>query len=69
MIDSVKTLKAGLTSELRLYCQSFIVYVNILKNLNFLTSYIFTLPYMYRGKGLSTMKLLELFTVVLKFCP
>lgn len=39
MIDSVKTLKAGLTSELRLYCQSFIVYINILKNLNFLTSF------------------------------
>ena len=35
MIDSVKTLKAGLTGELRLYCQSFIVYINILKNLNF----------------------------------
>ena len=39
MIDSVKTLKAGLTSELRLYCQSFIVHMNILKNLNFLTSF------------------------------
>ena len=41
MIDSVKTLKAGLTSELRLYlyCQSFIVFINILKNLNFLTSF------------------------------
>lgn len=39
MIDSVKTLKAGLTSELRLYFQSFIVYINILKNLNFLTSF------------------------------
>ena len=39
MIDSVKTLKAGLTSELGLYCQSFIVYINILKRLNFLTSF------------------------------
>ena len=39
MMYSVRTLKAGLTSELRLYCQSFIMYINILKNLNFLTSF------------------------------
>ena len=71
MIDSVKTLEAGLTSELRLYCQSFIVYINILKNLNFLTSFehhTFS-PFRIAVVDCQQRKLLDLFTIALKFYP